>query len=155
MPTFHEPISDNGSSPITQCLPLYPGINILEGAVPGRVGVCLTYGWCIHQARAKPISHCQKGACGILSPWEAVTEQVLFHYALSGQSLIMPFCCSIMLFISVVCTGRIHSASFPLLGPNQCEPRRISLLKSIELSKLFCCANILMWILNYISVLNK
>lgn len=48
-----------------------------------------------------------------------MTEQVLFHYTLSGQSLILPLCSSVMLFISVVCTGGFHIAGFPSLDLNQ------------------------------------
>lgn len=82
----------------------------------GGAVVCLTYSWYIHQALAKPISQCQNGACGILSPWEAVTVQVPFHYTLSGQSLLLPLYCPITLFISLVCTGGFHIAGFSLSG---------------------------------------
>lgn len=133
---FHKP-PDNGPISIIQCLSLYPGINILEGVVPGRVGVCLTSSLYIHQAHAKPISHCQNGACGILSPREAVTEQVLFHYPLSGQSLILPLCSSVMLFISVVCTHGFHISGFPCRDLNPFEPgfgQTVELLRSFFLN---------------------
>lgn len=82
----------------------------------------MIYGVCIHQAHAKPISHCQNGACGILSPQGAVTEQVLFHYPLSGQSLILLLCSWVMLFISVVCALGFHISGSLCQDPNPFEP---------------------------------
>lgn len=87
-----------------------------------RKGSALIYAVYIHQARAKPISHCQNGACGILSPQGPVTEQVLFHYPLSGQSLILPLCSWVMLFISVVCALGFHISGSLCQDLNPFEP---------------------------------
>lgn len=113
------PLSTPDNGPLISVYLLY---TLASTSRCSRKGSALIYAVYIHQAHAKPISHCQNGACGILSPQGAVTEQVLFHYPLSGQSLILPLCSRVMLFISVVCALGFHISGSLCQDPNPFEP---------------------------------